>query len=421
VGITEIEAPRRRHVAARVATENGESPSVGRFIAQADRSTPYLIVDLDVIAARYRRLRAALPKAEIYYAVKANPAPEVLRVLDRLGSSFDCASIFEIEQCLAVGIDPGRLSFGNTIKKGVDIAAASRHGVDLYAFDSAAELQKLAQAAPGARVFCRILMSGQGADWPLSGKFGCEPDMARDLLLRARELGLRPDGISFHVGSQQRDLAQWETAISQVGRLFGDLAEQGIELELINLGGGLPACYRSPAPSVEDHGAAIMNAMRRHFAELPRMIIEPGRGIAGDAGVIVAEVVLISTKAYGDRRRWVYLDIGTFGGLPETIEEAIKYRLSTPHDGGVNGPVVLAGPTCDSLDILYDEADYHLPLELEVGDRVLIHGAGAYTTSYCSVGFNGFPPLASYYVAGQEKHHPSLLRDREPVLAGVAR
>ncbi|MHB8691447.1 MAG: type III PLP-dependent enzyme [Solirubrobacteraceae bacterium] len=404
-----------------MAVENGESPRVGRFIAQADPSTPYLIVDLDVIADRYHGLRAALPESEIYYAVKANPAPEVLRVLDGLGSSFDCASIFEIEQCLAIGIDPGRLSFGNTIKKRADIAAAYCGGVDLYAFDSAAELQKLAAAAPGARVFCRILMNGDGADWPLSRKFGCEPDMARDLLLRAQDLGLQPYGLSFHVDSQQRDLTQWEAAIAQVARLFEELADHRIELELVKLGGGLPACYRSPAPSVEAHGAAIMDAMRSHFVELPRMIIEPGRGIAGDAGVIVAEVVLVSTKSYGDERRWVYLDIGTFGGLPETIGEAIKYRLSTAHDGGLDGPVVLAGPTCDSLDILYDEADYRLPLELDVGDRVLIHGAGAYTTSYCSVGFNGFPPLASYYVAGHEAGDPWLRRDQEPGLVGAAR
>jgi ornithine decarboxylase len=421
VATAEVETELMRDVTSRTAMENGASPSVGRFIAQAERATPYLVVDLDVVADRYSSLSAALPEADVYYAIKANPAPEVLRVLDRLGSNFDCASIYEIEQCVAIGIDPARLSFGNTIKKQVDIAAASRLGVDLYAFDSAAELRKLAAAAPGARVFCRILTSGQGADWPLSRKFGCEPDMARDLLIAARDLGLRPYGVSFHVGSQQRDLTQWDVALAQVSQLFRELANRGIELDLINLGGGLPASYRTPAPSIEEHASAISDAIRRHFPAPPRMIIEPGRGIVGDAGLIVAEVVLVSTKAYGDQRRWVYLDIGTFGGLPETIEEAIKYRLSTARDGGPSGPVVLAGPTCDSLDILYDEADYHLPLELDVGDHLLIHGTGAYTTSYCSVGFNGFPPLPSYFVAEREARDEWLVSDPESVLAGVAR
>jgi ornithine decarboxylase len=174
--------------------------------------------------------------------------------------------------------------------------------------------------------------------------------------------------------------------------VFDELAERGIQLELLNLGGGLPASYRFPAPAVAEHTTAIREAVSRHFDCAPRMIAEPGRSIAGDAGVIIAEIVLISRRSYSDRRRWVYLDIGTFGGLPETIEEAIKYRLSTAR-AGAPGPVVLAGPTCDSLDILYDEADYHLPTDLVDGDRLLIHGAGAYTASYSSVGFNGFPPL----------------------------
>ncbi|MDJ0951996.1 MAG: type III PLP-dependent enzyme [Alphaproteobacteria bacterium] len=292
-----------------------------------------------------------------------------------------------------------RLSYGGTIKKQADIAYAHDQGVTLFAFDSATELEKLAAAAPGARVFCRILMEGDGADWPLSRKFGCEPEMARDLLLQAGDIGLEPYGVSFHVGSQQTDPEQWDIAIGRTAMLFTALNEAGIELRLVNLGGGFPARYRKDVPDLDAYSSAIMSAMTRHFGNrLPALICEPGRGLVGDAGVIQSEVVLVSRKAYDDEVRWVYLDAGKFGGLPETMDEAIQYRLRTPHDGGPTGPVVLAGPTCDEVDVLYEQAGYELPLDLAVGDKVEILAAGAYTATYASIGFNGIPPLKEYYI-----------------------
>ncbi|MSO88552.1 MAG: type III PLP-dependent enzyme [Rhodospirillaceae bacterium] len=375
------------------------TPKISRFLSEKRPPSPCLVVDLDVIAENYRQLRKALPLVHIYYAVKANPAPEILTVLRGLDSNFDSASIYEIEECLKLGIAPSRISFGSTIKKRDHIAHAFGHGIDLFAFDCIGELEKLAIAAPGARVFCRILMSGEGADWPLSRKFGCEIDMARDLILKARDLGLDPHGVSFHVGSQQRDLSQWDIALGKTKMLFTALNDAGIELRMINLGGGFPAHYRSAIPAIDAYADAIMAAMTKHFGnDLPTMLVEPGRGIAGDAGTIEAEVVLISKKGYGDDRRWVYLDIGKFGGLPETMGEAIQYRIKTPRDGGPTGPVILAGPTCDEVDVLYEKSDYRLPLDLQIGDRVQIFATGAYTTTYSSVGFNGFPPLPAYYI-----------------------
>ncbi len=168
---------------------------------------------------------------------------------------------------------------------------------------------------------------------------------------------------------------------------------------MLNLGGGFPSRYRQDVPSVEDYGAGVMAALRKHFPEpFAELIVEPGRGIVGDAGVIEAEVVLVSTKEAGEAKRWVYLDVGKFSGLAETMDEAIKYRLLAPHDGGPTGPVVLAGPTCDSVDILYERCAYELPLALKAGDKVRILSCGAYTATYSSVGFNGFPPLKSYCI-----------------------
>lgn len=375
------------------------SEKIARYVAQRRPDTPCLVVDLDVIAKNYRRLSEALPLADIYYAVKANPAAPILHLLKGLGSRFDAASIYEIEACLAAGIAPRDMSFGSTIKKQRDIATAYGKGVRLFAFDSAAEIEKIAASAPAAQVFCRILMLGQGADWPLSRKFGCELDMARDLLIRARDLGLDPHGVSFHVGSQQGDPGQFDIAIGKTAMLFSALNEAGIELRMINLGGGFPARYHKEVPEIDRYADAIMTAMTRHFGNrLPSMVVEPGRGLAGDAGVIHAEVVLISTKGYGEDTRWVFLDVGKFGGLPETMDESIKYRIRTARDGGPAGPVVLAGPTCDEVDVLYEHAGYELPLDLAVGDTVQILSAGAYTSTYASIGFNGFPPLKEHYI-----------------------
>jgi ornithine decarboxylase len=372
---------------------------IARFLTEQRPETPCLVVDLDIVAARYQALAQALPLAEIYYAVKANPAPELLARLHDEGARFDAASIYEIERCLGVGVPAAHLSFGSTIKKERDIAAAVAHGVDLFAFDCQGELAKLARAAPGARVFCRVFMDGAGADWPLSEKFGCDIEMAADLLVEAAERGLEPFGVSFHVGSQQRDPAQWDIALGKTAMIFSTLSRRGIDLKMINLGGGFPARYRAGLPGIDAYAAAIMAAMTRHFGNrLPSMVVEPGRGVAGDAGVIQTEVVLIARKSYDAERRWVYLDVGKFGGLPETMGECIEYRIRTPHDGGACGPVVLAGPTCDEVDVLYERADYGLPLDLAVGDRIEFLSAGAYTASYCSVGFNGFPPIREFYI-----------------------
>jgi ornithine decarboxylase len=293
-------------------------------------------------------------------------------------------------------VTPDRISFGNTIKKERDIAAAYAKGVRMFAFDSGAELEKIARVAPGSKVYCRVLMECEGAEWPLSRKFGCEPEMAADLLVRARDLGLDAYGVSFHVGSQQTDLTQFDKALTRTVALFREVASRGIELRMVNMGGGFPSRYRTDVPSIAAYGEAIRNALTSRFGDdQPDVIVEPGRGIVGDAGVIQAEVVLVSQKGGGDQRRWVYLDVGKFHGLAETMDEAIKYRLTTPHDGGETSPVVLAGPTCDSADILYEKADYRLPAALKSGDKVCILATGAYTTTYSAVAFNGFPPLAS--------------------------
>ncbi|MGH6768936.1 MAG: type III PLP-dependent enzyme [Xanthobacteraceae bacterium] len=360
---------------------------------------PCLVVDLDVVRDNYHAFAKALPDTRVFYAVKANPSPEVLSLLAKLGACFDTASIPEIEMVLAAGASPDRISFGNTIKKERDIARAHALGVRLYAVDCKAEVEKIARAAPGARVFCRFLHDCAGAEWPLSRKFGCDPAMAVDVLEHAHRLGLEAYGVSFHVGSQQRNTGAWDSALAAAAQIFRDCGERGIALSMVNLGGGFPTKYLKKVPAVKMYGSAIFQGLRKHFGNaIPETIIEPGRGMVGNAGVIEAEVVLVSKKSERDDVRWVYLDIGKFGGLAETMDESIRYPIRTPRDGGKLGPCVLAGPTCDSVDVLYEKEPYPLPVSLSIGDKVLIEGTGAYTTTYSSVAFNGFPPLKSYHI-----------------------
>ena len=374
------------------------TPKLARFLDVASLATPCLVVDVDRVEENFRALHEALPLARIYYAVKANPAAVVLERLVGLGSSFDAASIEEIEMCLSAGADPRHISFGNTIKKSSAIARAHAHGVPVFAFDSDGELDKLARHAPGAQVYCRLLVENKGADWPLSRKFGTTVAHARDLMIRAKSLGLDPCGLSFHVGSQQVETDAYEAAIGTVAMLFTDLAHAGVDIRMVNCGGGFPVRYRDEVPAIDSFAHAIMRAMTRHFGNaLPEILVEPGRFIVGDAGVVRSEVVLVSRRG-DDPVRWVYLDIGRFGGLAETEGEAIKYRIATPHDGQADGPVTIAGPTCDGADILYERSSYRLPLDLETGDVVTLEATGAYVSTYASQRFNGFAPLAEHYV-----------------------
>ena len=306
---------------------------------------------------------------------------------------------------LAAGATADRISFGNTIKKERDVARALELGVRLFAVDCEAEVEKIARAAKSveaedAKVFCRILSDCAGAEWPLSRKFGCAPEMAVDVLEHAHRLKLEAYGVSFHVGSQQRNTEAWDVALASASAVFRDCAERGIHLSMVNLGGGFPTKYLKNVPAVEAYGESIFRALSKHFGNrIPETIIEPGRGMVGNAGIIESEVVLISKKSRDeDEARWVYLDIGKFGGLAETMDESIRYPIRTDRDEDKRVPCVLAGPTCDSADVLYEKEPYWLPFSLEIGDKVLIEGAGAYTTTYAAVAFNGFPPLKSYVI-----------------------
>ena len=362
--------------------------------------TPFLMINLNIIRKKYNELTSFFPFAKIYYAVKSNPAKEVISLLRDLGSNFDVASRYELDDLLELGVEPERISYGNTIKKAADIKYFYDKGVRLYATDSETDLRNIGRVAPGSRIFCRILTDGsETADWPLSRKFGCHPDMAIDLMLLARDLGLDPCGISFHVGSQQREIGAWDSAIAKVRYITDYLKDEGISLKLINMGGGFPASYISKTNELSVYAEEITRYLEEDFGdELPEIILEPGRSLVAESGVIASEVVLISKKSSTGLDRWLYLDVGKFNGLIETWDESIKYPLYCESRGETCEDFIIAGPTCDSQDIMYEYYRNPLPSYIKVGDRIYWLTCGAYTASYASVQFNGFPPIKTVFI-----------------------
>ncbi|MFJ7213928.1 type III PLP-dependent enzyme [Amycolatopsis sp. NPDC098790] len=367
-----------------------------RFLDERDPPTPCLVVDTDGVAARAREVRSAFPGALIRYAVKANPAPPVLDALVAAGIGFDVAGPAELALCIERGADPADLAYGNPIKKPRDIADAFDRGVREFTSDAAADVDHLAEHAPGSAVSIRVVLDAPDSVTPFGRKFGCEPAEALDLVLRAAARGLRP-GIAFHVGSQQPDAGAWEIGIATAAKLFAEAAAQGVAMTRLNLGGGFATTHRTAVPTLDAYAATIASALDTHFpGERPELMLEPGRVLVADAGLLRTEVVLV---AWRGERRWVYLDIGRYNGLAEAENEAIAYRFEpVAAQEGPSGPVVLAGPTCDGDDVLYQRTPYELPLSLRTGDRLDVPGTGAYTASYASVGFNGIEPLRTHCV-----------------------
>jgi ornithine decarboxylase len=370
------------------------SAALARFLASADLSTPYLVLDPRVVADRYAGLVAGLPGAEVHYAVKACPHPEVLRTLAAVGSGFDVASPAEVRLALSAGADPDRICYGNPVRGPADVAAAHAAGVRRFVTDSVEDVRVLAARAPGARVLVRLLVSDAGSATPFVAKFGAVRDESVALLGAVVDAGLVAEGVAFHSGSQQ---VRPEAFAAGVTEALAVAAAAGLRRPVLDVGGGFPVAYREPVPDAAVYADAIRTAVASAVAagvvDDVHLMLEPGRALVAEAGLIRSTVLRVSLRPGVDDRRWVYLDIGRYSGLAETENEAIVYRLRVPGRTGPCEPVVLAGPTCDGDDVLYRRTPCPLPLSLAAGDVVDLLAAGAYTASYASVGFNGIPPL----------------------------
>lgn len=370
------------------------SPDALRVI---DMPTPYLVTDLDAVAERYAGFTAALPGVATYYAMKCNPAPEILRTLAGLGAGFEIASLGELRMLQAVGVDPAEVLHSNPVKPPEHIAEAYAAGLWRFSFDSPGELAKIAERAPGSAVYVRLSVDDTSSQFPLSRKFGTDVEDAYDLMLLARRLGLRPYGVTFHVGSQCGSTAAWHTATRSAGKLMRRLRADGIELEMLDMGGGFPARYVTGVPSIDEIGTVV----RRALTELPYrpalVAAEPGRHLVAETAVMAATIIGRETR--GDEE-WLYVEVSTYHGLMEVMQTAggwdfpVRSSLGD-HAYAPTRPYTITGPSCDSSDTIGHGIE--LPAALTVGDVLYFGSAGAYTLSYASA-FNGFQPPTPLYV-----------------------
>jgi ornithine decarboxylase len=346
-------------------------------------------MDKKIILRKLEQFHQAMPNARIFYALKTNPHWRIARMLQASGKGFEVSSEEELNLLLRCGVSPQRIISSNPLKSPQFIKAAHAAGVKYFAFDSPDEVEKLSQFAPGSNVYVRLSVSNEGSRWPLGGKFGAEREQAVELITQAARGPLIPCGITFHVGSQCTDEMSWVSAIKKSRLVWSAVEREGISLWMLNIGGGFPIEYTESIPPIDRIATVIEETLRQEFPTGVEIFIEPGRAIVGEAGILVSTVI---AKARRDGQNWLYLDVGVFNGLMESIG-GFRYSMVADRDGPLRKWVV-AGPSCDSFDVISNEVE--LP-ELQIGDKVYISSAGAYTTAYASR-FNGFPTPNTYFV-----------------------
>jgi ornithine decarboxylase len=353
-----------------------------RQAAQQDYTRPFLILDTAIVREKLRRFRAALPRVQAHYAVKANPDRRVLKALIEEGCGFEIASTSELDLLRSLGVDAAGIFYSNPFRSRQAIADAAAKGIEWFVVDSVDELRRVHALKADAKIYLRIATPNIGSDWPLSGKFGAGAGETRDIVLEAAKLGADLAGVTFHAGSQCRNPENWRVGIEKARALFDAMARAGLRPRLLDIGGGFPVRHVKPIPSIEVIGAVVNESLQAFPPEV-RVIAEPGRFLVSDAGYFVCRVMGTTTRA---GRRWMHWDAGLFGGVIETTE-GLKYKIRTER-AGPDVPWHVAGPTCDSVDVVL--RDEPLPSDLQEGDFIYIRNAGAYTTAYASE-FNGFP------------------------------
>jgi ornithine decarboxylase len=379
--------------------DSNEKDWLEKISLAGNLETPFLLTDLSIAQSRVQLLKELLPRVEIYYAIKSNNDPKLLMALDGMVAGYDIASAGEYRQLAKLGVAADRIVYSNPVKIPTHIAETYKAGVDCFAVDSLIEIEKLKTHAPGSTVNLRLKTPDYGSKFPLSSKFGIDAAHAADYATVAQDAGLQVKGLTFHVGSQSENSHSWEAAIKMCGELIRDLAAKGIQIEFLDLGGGLPASYEDVALTVVEAAKAINKALEAHIPGHVRIIIEPGRYISANTSVLVTSVIGREHRTGTD---WLYIDMGVFQGLIEPLEiPGWRYPIFTDKPkAGYRKSFVLTGPTCDAYDTLGN--DYMLPSDLNVGDRLYIGATGAYSLVYGSQ-FNGFEVPKTYYVGKEKK------------------
>ena len=346
--------------------------------------TPLMLISRSVLHAQLDRFRRALPRVEPFLSVKANAHPGVIKTMVSARASFDVASAAELDLVLAAGAKAGKIIFANTIKPAESIAHAAAKGVDLMTFDSEYELDKIAEHAPGARVLVRIKVPNVGSIVELSLKFGVDPADATSLLIKAYKMGLKPAGVSFHVGSQCTRLENYIEASEIAAIIARDARLKQLPFEIVDIGGGFPIRHFDHEEDPFDRLAPVLaKELDRLFDPSIRIIAEPGRFLVGPAATLLTSVI---GKAIRENKHWYYLDDGLYGSLSGQVFDHCKYQFKYVR-GGPTQLSTLAGPTCDSFDIIARGEE--VP-ELKLGDLVYVENIGAYSIASATT-FNGMP------------------------------
>ncbi|PIP70723.1 MAG: type III PLP-dependent enzyme [Nitrospirae bacterium CG_4_10_14_3_um_filter_44_29] len=355
-----------------------------KYLDRKKIETPFLLIDREKVKEKASLIGQNIRNSKVFYAVKANPDIEVIKLADKLGMGFEIASEGELKLLSSIGVKPERIITSNPVKTFKFLKAAASYGLNYFAYDSEEEVNKMAGLLPGCSVYVRLSVPNEGSEWPLSKKFGVEINQAAELLSYAGEKGLRPVGITFHVGSQCTNIYNWNSALDKAKVLWDIAEKKGIKLNLLNIGGGYPIKYTKNVVDVDAIEKNVDRLIREKFQRDVKVFIEPGRAVIGDAGIFVASVIGKTNR--GDDN-WLHIDVGVFSGLMESIGGiTYSYIIEASRQARHKRKWILAGPSCDSFDVI--DKNVNLP-EPEIGGLMLILSSGAYTISYASK-FNGF-------------------------------
>lgn len=348
----------------------------------AEYGSPLLVLSLEQIEKNYELLKKHMPRVAVHYAIKANPHPEILRVMKEMGSCFDVASDGEIRTLYDMGVEGERLIYANPVKTGVGLKACNECGVHKMTFDSASEIAKLQAACPGTTVLLRLRIDNSSAHVDLNKKFGAARENALDLMLKAKEAGLDMAGIAFHVGSQTVSAEPYLHALDIARELFEEAKNAGLELRILDIGGGFPI----PEPKVKFNLPEMLQQINARLDEdFPNIEIwsEPGRYICGTAVNLITSVIGVTERG---GQPWYFLDEGLYGTFSGVIFDQWDFKLISFKKGAERVAATFAGPSCDSLDIMFRG---RMTVPLEVGDLLLVPSCGAYTSASATT-FNGF-------------------------------
>lgn len=344
--------------------------------------TPLLVLSLDEVKKNYKLLKKYMPRVKVHYAIKANPHPEILRVMADLGSSFDVASDGEIRTLHDLGVDGSRLIYANPVKTKAGLEACKSCNVRNMTFDSASEIDKIKNACPNATVLLRLRIDNSSAHVDLNKKFGAARENALELMLQAKAKGLDMAGIAFHVGSQTVSSDPYLNALDIARELFEEAQEAGLKLRVLDIGGGFPI----PEPKVKFNLPEMLKQINARLDEdFPQTEIwaEPGRYICGTAVNLITSVIGVTERG---AQPWYFLDEGLYGTFSGVLFDQWDFKLISFKEGAENIAATFAGPSCDSLDIMFRG---RMTVPLAVGDLLLVPSCGAYTSASATT-FNGF-------------------------------